>query len=92
LQRIREESCNLDGEPKILHSNLCRKLLQHSQDPAPIFFVGNVFARKPKLCTLIFAGISYNNNNLNPNSKTTSITTSQSKKLNCPMILQSLEP
>jgi hypothetical protein len=38
----------LDGEPKILHSNLCRKLLQHSQDPAPIFFAGNVFAIKPK--------------------------------------------
>jgi hypothetical protein len=47
----------LDGEPKILHSNLCRKLLQHSQDPAPIFFAGNVFAIKPKLCTLTFAGI-----------------------------------
>jgi hypothetical protein len=88
LQRIREESCNLDGEPKILHSNLCRKLLQHSQDPAPIFFAGHVFAIKPKLCTLIFAGIFYNKNKLNPNSKTTSITNSQSKQLNC----QSLEP
>jgi len=92
LQRIGEESCNLDVEPKILHSNLCRKLLQHSQDPAPIFFAGNVFAIKPKLCTLTFAGIFYNNNNLNPDSKTTSITNSQSKQLNCPMILQSLEP
>jgi hypothetical protein len=26
-------------------------------DPAPIFFAGNVFAIKPKLCTLTFAGI-----------------------------------
>jgi hypothetical protein len=92
LQRIREEGCNLIGESKILHSNLCRKLLQHSEDPAPIFFTGNVLSMKPKLCTLIFAGIFYNNNKLISNSKTTSITNSQSKQLNCPMILQSPEP
>jgi hypothetical protein len=78
LQRIREESCNLDGEPKILHSNLCRKLLQRSQNPAPIFSAGNVFAIKPKLCTLIFPGIFYSNK-LNPNSETTSIRNLQSK-------------